>query len=284
VKFAAGLPIIAMSDPLAIRDFAQALDGAEFDVISTAGHVLAAPPGRFPDRPTPTYAGPFHDPFVLFGYLAAITQRLHFRTGILILPLLPTALVAKQAAELQQLKGIGPFYSALIVIRGTGFADVLPAISNKALDTSWMIEPLTTAGIDRGIIGRFKTATELFGPQQNTMIFYSPAFSTQRTETGKKFMAAYVKGLRDYLDAMDKNKHYDAVVGILTKESSLKDPALFKKLGLPGFDPNAGLLLDAVKTNLKWFVDHGDVKTAPDVEKIYDPRYLDYAMTVDGKR
>jgi len=103
MKFAAGLPIIAMSDPVAIRDFAQALDGAEFDVISTAGHVLAVPPGRFADRPTPTYAGPFHDPFVLFGYLAAITRRLHFRTGILILPLYPTALVAKQAAELQLL-------------------------------------------------------------------------------------------------------------------------------------------------------------------------------------
>ena len=105
MKFAAGLPIMAMSDPVAIRDFAQALDGAEFDVLSTAGHVLAVPPGRFPDRPTPTYAGPFHDPFVLFGYLAAITQRIHFRTGILILPLLPTALVAKQAAELQLLSG-----------------------------------------------------------------------------------------------------------------------------------------------------------------------------------
>jgi probable F420-dependent oxidoreductase len=105
VKFAAGLPILAMSDPVAMRDFAQALDGAGFDVISTAGHVLAVPPGRFPDRPTPTYAGPFHDPFVLFGYLAAITRRLHFRTGILILPLLPTALVAKQAAELQLLSG-----------------------------------------------------------------------------------------------------------------------------------------------------------------------------------
>ncbi|HLZ31224.1 MAG TPA: TIGR03619 family F420-dependent LLM class oxidoreductase [Chloroflexota bacterium] len=105
MKFAAGLPIVAMSDPIAIRDFAQALDGAEFDVISTAGHVLAAPAGRFPDRPTPTYAGPFHDPFVLFGYLAGMTRRLHFRSGVLILPLLPTALVAKQAAELQLLSG-----------------------------------------------------------------------------------------------------------------------------------------------------------------------------------
>jgi probable F420-dependent oxidoreductase len=103
MKFATGLPINAMSDPVAIRDFAQALEGAGFDVVSTSGHVLAQPPQRYPDRPTPTYAGPFHDPFVVFGYLAAITQRLHFRTGILILPLFPTALVAKQAAELQLL-------------------------------------------------------------------------------------------------------------------------------------------------------------------------------------
>src|ERR1700674_2204776 len=103
MKFATGLPITAMSDPVAIRDFAQALEGAGFDVVSTAGHLLAQPPPRYPDRPIPTYAGPFHDPFVVFGYLAAVTQRIHFRTGILILPLFPTALVAKQAAELQLL-------------------------------------------------------------------------------------------------------------------------------------------------------------------------------------
>jgi DNA-3-methyladenine glycosylase II len=36
-------------------------------------------------------------------------------------------------AELQQIKGIGPFYSSLIVIRGTGFADVLPVAEPRAL-------------------------------------------------------------------------------------------------------------------------------------------------------
>jgi probable F420-dependent oxidoreductase len=105
MKFAAGLPLLALSDVLVVRDFAQALEGAGFDVLSTAGHVLAAPAGRFADRPVATYTGPFHDPFVLFGYLAAITSRLHFRTGVLILPAYPTALVAKQAAELQLLSG-----------------------------------------------------------------------------------------------------------------------------------------------------------------------------------
>ena len=101
MKYGAGFPLIAMDDLSAIRDFAQTLDGSGFDLVTLAGHLLAAPPDRFPDRPPPTYIGPFHDPFVLFGYLAAITKRLHFRTNMLILPLYETAIVAKQAAELQ---------------------------------------------------------------------------------------------------------------------------------------------------------------------------------------
>jgi probable F420-dependent oxidoreductase len=103
MQFGAGLPITAMSDPGAIRDFAQALDSSGFDVLTTAGHTLSVPAGRHADRPTPLYAGPFHDPFVVFAYLAALTRRLRFRPSILILPLYPTAVVAKQAAELQQL-------------------------------------------------------------------------------------------------------------------------------------------------------------------------------------
>ncbi len=105
MQFGAGFPLTAMSDPAAIRDFAQILDGAGFAFVYASGHVLSTEPGSFPANPTPTYAGPFHDPFVLFGYLAGLTQRIHFRTGILILPLLPTGLIAKQAAELDVLSG-----------------------------------------------------------------------------------------------------------------------------------------------------------------------------------
>src|ERR1051325_7436641 len=105
MQFGAALPITAMDDPIAIRDFAQALDGAGFDVLTTAGQLLAVPAEKYTDRPAATYAGPFHDPFVAFAYLAAIPRQLHFRPSILILPLYPTAIVAKQAAELQLLSG-----------------------------------------------------------------------------------------------------------------------------------------------------------------------------------
>ena len=116
--FGAGLPIIAMNDVVALRDFSQALDGAGFDLLTSAGHVLGVPAERYTDRPQATYTGPFHDPFVAFGYLAAITQRIHFRPTILILPLYPTAIVAKQSAELQYLSngrfelGIGISWNA----------------------------------------------------------------------------------------------------------------------------------------------------------------------------
>jgi probable F420-dependent oxidoreductase len=46
----------------------------------------------------------FHEPFVLFGYLAGITS-LEFVTGVIILPQRETALVAKQAAEVDLLSG-----------------------------------------------------------------------------------------------------------------------------------------------------------------------------------
>src|SRR5262249_52891598 len=48
---------------------------------------------------------PFHDPFVLFAYLAGRTERLAFVTGVLVLPQRQTALVAKQAADLALLSG-----------------------------------------------------------------------------------------------------------------------------------------------------------------------------------
>ncbi|HEV7664363.1 MAG TPA: LLM class F420-dependent oxidoreductase [Chloroflexota bacterium] len=105
MKFGSGLPIVAGGDTAALRDYVQALDDAGFDFLTTAGHILGVPRERHADRPPATFTGPFHDPFVLFGYLAGITQRLHFRPTILILPALPTALVAKQSAELQQLSG-----------------------------------------------------------------------------------------------------------------------------------------------------------------------------------
>lgn len=94
------------ADPVVIREFAQAVEALGFDHLVAYDHVLGADPSHWQLRPGAyTHETMFHEPLVLFGYLAAITQRLEFATGILILPQRQTALVAKQAAAVDVLSG-----------------------------------------------------------------------------------------------------------------------------------------------------------------------------------
>ena len=89
------------SDPLAIKDYAQAAEAMGYDYLLAYDHVLGANPDRPGGWKGPyTYKNTFHEPFVLFSYLAGVTERLEFATGVLILPQRQTALVAKQAASL----------------------------------------------------------------------------------------------------------------------------------------------------------------------------------------
>ena len=96
------------NDPAAIRDYAQAAEQLGYDHVLVYDHVLGTHVDRFKDigfRPPYNYETPFHEPFVLFGYLAAATEKLELVTGILILPQRQTALVAKQAAAVDVLSG-----------------------------------------------------------------------------------------------------------------------------------------------------------------------------------
>jgi probable F420-dependent oxidoreductase len=96
------------NDPLAIRDYAQAVEQLGYNHLLAYEHVLGAPPerlGRLGFRPPYTHKTPFHEPFVLFGFLAGLTTNLELVTGILVLPQRQTALVAKQAAEVDVLTG-----------------------------------------------------------------------------------------------------------------------------------------------------------------------------------
>lgn len=94
------------SDPAAIRDWAQAVEGMGYTHILAFDHVLGANPPSHPGLKGPyTHKHAFHEPFVLFGFLAAATRRIELVTGIIILPQRQTALVAKQAANVDVLSG-----------------------------------------------------------------------------------------------------------------------------------------------------------------------------------
>jgi probable F420-dependent oxidoreductase len=94
------------ADPGGVREFAQATQELGYTHLLAYDHVLGADSSARTDWPGPyTSEHQFHEIFVLFGYLAGVVPGLELVTGVLVLPQRQTALVAKQAAEVDILTG-----------------------------------------------------------------------------------------------------------------------------------------------------------------------------------
>ncbi len=95
------------TDVKAIGEFVRVVEAMGFDHLFVADHVLGADP-KFHSHPslaTYSHKAVVHEALTLMAYLAGITSRLTLATGILILPQRQTALVAKQAAQIDVLSG-----------------------------------------------------------------------------------------------------------------------------------------------------------------------------------
>jgi probable F420-dependent oxidoreductase len=94
------------ASPSAISDYVQAAEDLGYAHLLAFDHVLGADARRYPGWNGPySHSDMFHEPFVLFGYLAALSRRLELVSGVIILGQRQTALVAKQAAEVDVLTG-----------------------------------------------------------------------------------------------------------------------------------------------------------------------------------
>src|SRR5262249_7068772 len=106
MKLGVALPIVDMGgEPAALKEFAQAAEAIGYHGIAAPDHVLGANLASRPGWTQGRARSPdfYHDPFVLFGFLAGCTSIADFSTQVLILAQRQTVLVAKQAACLDVL-------------------------------------------------------------------------------------------------------------------------------------------------------------------------------------
>ena len=91
------------NDPVVIKDYIQAVEALGYGHIMTYEHVLGANADSSSVSSLYMHRHTFHEPFVLLGFLAGVTSKIKLMTGIVILPQRQTALVAKQAAQVDVL-------------------------------------------------------------------------------------------------------------------------------------------------------------------------------------
>jgi NitT/TauT family transport system substrate-binding protein len=187
-----------------------------------------------------------------------------------------------QLGQALELGGIAPNEVELVEL---GLPEMIVALGNKAIDGATLLEPFITFATAKHVAIRWK-GMEDFLPftGQNGIIIYSQKFAQEQPDAAKRWMAAYLKGNRAYLDAITAGTDRDGINAILAKHTVVKDLALLAKIAPTGFDPNGRMAIKSLEADQDWFIKLGLQPGRVDLAKIIDYQYVDAAVARLGSR
>jgi NitT/TauT family transport system substrate-binding protein len=163
-----------------------------------------------------------------------------------------------------------------------GFPQHVVAFQNKAIDAAVTTEPSATKAEQMGVAVRVAGGDEVFPNQQVAVILYGGQFIKDHPEDGRKFMKAYLKGVRDYNDAIVKGrlagKGADEIIKILTTDTVIKDPAVYKAIVVNGCNPDGKVNVDSLKKDLQFFRDRNLIQGDVTVDQVLDHSFVDAAL------
>ncbi|MGH7313612.1 MAG: ABC transporter substrate-binding protein [Candidatus Rokuibacteriota bacterium] len=174
--------------------------------------------------------------------------------------------------------GLGPADVNLVVMP---FPQINAAFGTRTLDAGYQVEPLVTAAVAKGLAVRWRGLDEMWPNLQNVFLVASEQFAG-RTDVARAWMVAYVRGVRDYNDAMFKRKDRGAVIQILTEYTLVKDRATYDRMVVPGIHPDGEVDVQSIREALGDFKAAGDVTGDIDLDRVVDLSLVRYAQDVLG--
>ncbi len=160
-----------------------------------------------------------------------------------------------------------------------------PAFQTGAIDAGALVEPFVTQYAENGAAVPFKRAAEVITnpPFEVAVILYNDDWAKQHPDQANAFAVGYLKGARDYYDAMNGGPRRKEVVATLVKYGRLKDSALYDKIQWGYVDPNGEFDIKSLRDQQDWHASNGSVPKKVDIDAMIDHRYLDYALQKLGK-
>jgi NitT/TauT family transport system substrate-binding protein len=159
------------------------------------------------------------------------------------------------------------------------FPDMIPAFANGAIDAAIVIEPFVSEIERLGVGVRWRGNSEFYGNQQIGIIIYGPTVLSQPPDVGRRWVIAYIRGVRDYNDAFGPRRQgRDAIIQALARHTAVKDPAVYDLLRPPGLDPDGKLALDSMRDDVAYYQQTGLVREQVDLSQLIDTSYQEYAV------
>lgn len=155
------------------------------------------------------------------------------------------------------------------------------ALANKAVDASIASEPFATIAMRNGSAVSIIGDDELIPGHQIANLLYSEQFAATRADAARRFMKAYLRGIRFYNGALHDGRmngpNADEVIAILTETTPIKDAALFRAITPAGCDPDGFVNLASLKLDFDNYKSAGLIIGNVSVEQVVDRSFVEAA-------
>ena len=162
------------------------------------------------------------------------------------------------------------------------FPQHVPALQNKAVDAAMTTEPSATRAVQSGAAVRVMGDDAIYPDHQLAVVLYSGQFIKQNPDAARRFMRAYLKGARDYNDALKGGRiagpNANEIIAILVEYTNIKDPQVYRWITPQGTNPDGRVHEASLRNDLAFFKEEGQVKGNVTVEQVLDMQFVDAAL------
>jgi NitT/TauT family transport system substrate-binding protein len=165
-----------------------------------------------------------------------------------------------------------------------GFGDHAAAFNGRTIDAAVSIEPFLTRVVDQGLATLYGRLDEVLPGFQVASVYYSAQFAREQADAARRFMVAYLRAVRYYNDAFgggDLAKRQD-VIGILTRHTTVQDPALYERMAMPGLHPDGTLNVASIANDQEIWLGLGLVQNRVPIQDVVDLSFAEAAVHVLG--
>jgi NitT/TauT family transport system substrate-binding protein len=156
--------------------------------------------------------------------------------------------------------------------------DLMASMANGAIEAGSQLEPFVTAGTTRGIHHLLVSGEEMHPTARSLYLMYWPGIDRLGPMVGERFMVAYLRAAREYLNAFEYGVDLDAIIDILTSETAIKDPALYRQIKYSWMDPDGIIVPAELAADAELFRELGLLPAPVDLTQAFEDKYRQFAV------
>ncbi len=163
------------------------------------------------------------------------------------------------------------------------FPQMSVALQSGAIDVALSVEPSVTQALRMGGVVAVANDYDVYPIHQVSEIMYSGKFAGTDADTGRRFMKAFLRGVRYHNDALGPKGEFvgaqgDEVVAIATQYGPFKDPAVWRSFILSYCNPDGALHVPSLKEDLDLFKKQKYIEGNVEIWQAIDTSFVDWAV------